>query len=417
MMKYHIVVVPVVEWTLSHPSSMDDVTLFLRELGSFFSLSRSDRWDRNHVTSGEAILTRIRAVHSMVRDLTDLVDGDLLRKRSIEGVFIGPHQVEVATRDESLIRDVVDLRMHAIEDVVRDVLSRAFKSTIPRIRLDDRCLFTPFFEALIIGIVFCKDPHEAWRTLREACRLGRKIDLSPHLWLCGPNAFNFIYEPWRREYLPCLILAQEVGFSERVLLNDLLSGVVALGSLYSIYVMMRDAATLLRTSYRAYVHDLFEKWLASMKGSPFSLRWFKASLLGLDEEFKVLRRELAERLGVFTMAGERKTLELFYEQYGLPWFPFIDAYLNDYERCLRALSAEKIEATLFKSTPNDIMDALWRHGVEEVIKASWAFYREFDEAYRFYLDLHRRRVESNRFLLTAIALAASIITSMLSLLP
>ena len=210
-MKYHIVVVPVVEWTLSHPSSMDDVTLFLRELGSFFSLSRSDRWGKNHVTSEEAILTRIRAVRSMVRDLTDLVNSDLLRERLIEGVFIGPHQVEVVTRDESLIRDVANLRVYVIEDVVRDVLSRTFKSTIPRIRLDDGRLFIPFFEALAIGIVLCKDPHEAWRALSGACRLGRKVDVSPHLWLCGPNAFNFVHEPWMQEYLPCLILAQEGG--------------------------------------------------------------------------------------------------------------------------------------------------------------------------------------------------------------
>jgi len=380
----HMILIPYVPWHYAIPPSFDELKDLADVSNSIFNLHKISKLPSKGCENGKlfenSLLHAILSPPARVHDVSALVKGSI---KEVEDAYIGPHQIELILSLKT--REIPHVDPTFLLEILESVMvSDAFNYLKP-------VFYSKLFQVKVISgsgseveeLVSSKHFHERPYTLSEL----------HNVWFGGSNAFNMKGEPWKHSFFPNLVIVSE-KVEDNHIACALLRSAIALASLYFIHESLRSAAALLRVPLREMTSNYFNKW-----ENRFS--WVKRNLIGLDVEASTIKEEIVNKLSTFSKAIEEETISLFSETYGIPWFPFISGYLGLYKSGYEVagyIKSKDIKCS-FNPSPEDASKILFED-VNVMARACTVFAKELEQAYRFFINVHRRRLESNRIIAT-----------------
>jgi len=130
----------------------------------------------------------------------------------------------------------------------------------------------------------------------------------------------------------------------------------------------------------------------------------KKHLLGLDIDVIQLKGELESYLKHFIMFKDPRRLRLYYKTYEFAYFP-----IAEYFEMLKGIKTKTLNIP-----PSKEIWKVIRNDLENLSQTSSHLVESFNEAMKMWLDVHRRRVEATRYIISLAIATLALIVSILS---
>ncbi len=389
---YHVICVPLYCWEFYKIETKDQLLSFGRVLNRMFAFENVSELVRNDSESISILGSHLVRNYDTfgVRDITQLVAGNLIDSLHIKHIFITDYSFEIISSEQEIMSV-------AYERLATEIAKVTFKNCYDS-NENIRFFETPAIVASL-KIITC-DTVEEIEELGKKHQLRKVID---NFYIRESNAFNFIKTPWNKIFMSGLIVTlnpdENMEWSPACELFGFYVALAhAIGKIYTISTSMRSASAHLRMT----LWNLDK--ICNNIESTFSYR--KRNFSNNEMDFYKLFIDFKELIIPLTIHANNQTYQVFDENYGS-----IIGYQLEYSFSTLSNSRanEFIDPDLRTKATKAFMDDIKMFS-ETLIE----FLNKFQETINNWREIYRSKINHYQMLGTMIALLIAIAALILS---
>ncbi len=397
--RYHIICIPLYFWGFYEIKTKDQLLSFGHVLARMFRFEGIDISEENEFEDLSILGSRFvwKTEIYNVREITDLVDKNLVDSLDIEHIFITDYSFEIITSNQ----EIISLNDAPYSKLATEISKVAFKScyeTNENIHLFD----TPAIVASL-KIITC-DTFEEIKELNIEYQLEKVTEC---FYVNKYNAFNFIKSPWNELFMPELIvilnpktIAKNMGkfhltadeFGYYVTLTH------AIGKIYAISGSLHSASVnLMITSWN------FDEICINLESK---IDYIKRKFSNNEIDFYNLFRDFKELvIPLSLLANQTCQGRVFEEEYG----PVIGSQIEDSLNMLQSSKAKD-----FLKHP-ELITKVFMDDIEMFGEILMDFLDKFQNTINTWREFCRSQINHYQMLGTIIALVIAVVSLIISL--